>query len=113
MTSIGPAVANGGITTFLALLLCCLSTGHVFLTFFKVFSLTVAFGLFHGLVLFPVLLSVLGPEDTSPASESSSPVTSHSSDVSSSARSSQTTSPDKGKRNKAFDPDVGSHIFVT
>jgi len=106
VTSIGPAVANGGITTFLALLLCCLSTGHVFLTFFKVFSLTVAFGLFHGLVLFPVLLSVLGPEETSPASESSSPVTSPSSDVSSSASYSHTTSPDKGKRNRAFDPDI-------
>ena len=27
------------------------------------FVLTVVFGLFHGLVLFPVLLSVLGPSD--------------------------------------------------
>ena len=97
----------------------------------QVFSLTVAFGLFHGLVLFPVLLSVLGPEDTSPASESSSAVTSSSSDmsspatesssavtssssdVSSPANYSQTTSLDKGKRNRAFDPDIGSHIFFT
>ena len=37
VSSIGPAVANGGVTTFLALVLCCLSTGHVFLTFFKVY----------------------------------------------------------------------------
>jgi len=36
VSSIGPAVFNGGVTTFLALFLCCLSTGHVFLTFFKV-----------------------------------------------------------------------------
>ena len=34
--AIGPAVANGGMTTFLALLLCYFSTGHVFITFFKV-----------------------------------------------------------------------------
>jgi len=61
LSTIGPAVFNGGLTTFLALSLCSLSTGHVFLTFFKVFSLTVAFGLYHGLVLFPVLLSYLGP----------------------------------------------------
>jgi Niemann-Pick C1 protein len=61
VATIGPAVLNGGITTFLALLLCSLSTSHVFLTFFKVFMLTVSMGLFHGLVLFPVLLSLVGP----------------------------------------------------
>ena len=31
----GPAVLNGGFTTFLALVLCYFSTGHVLLTFFK------------------------------------------------------------------------------
>ena len=30
---------------------------------FQVFSLTVCFGLFHGLVLFPVMLAVAGPND--------------------------------------------------
>ena len=49
-------------TTFLALALCSLSTGHVFLTFFKVFTLTVLFGLYHGLVVFPVVLATLGPQ---------------------------------------------------
>jgi len=58
---IGPAVANGGFTTFLALVLLGASTSHTFLTFFKVFVLTVIFGLFHGLLLFPVILSVAGP----------------------------------------------------
>merc|ERR1719370_423997 len=60
--SIGPAVLNGGVTTFLALVLLSGSTSHTFLTFFKVFVLTVVFGLFHGLVLLPVLLSLVGPE---------------------------------------------------
>ena len=32
---IGPAVANGGFTTFLALVLLGASTSHTFLTFFK------------------------------------------------------------------------------
>ena len=63
--SIGPAVLNGGFTTFLALVLCSLSTGHVFLTFFKVFTLTVVFGLFNGVILLPVILSLVGPSDTS------------------------------------------------
>merc|ERR1712014_483030 len=61
VASIGPAVFNGGFTTFLAIILCSLSYSHVFLTFFKVFVLTVLFGLFHGLVLFPVILSMIGP----------------------------------------------------
>merc|ERR1711963_521003 len=60
--TIGPAVLNGGVTTFLALVLLAGSTSHTFLTFFKVFVLTVVFGLFHGLVLLPVLLSLVGPE---------------------------------------------------
>merc|ERR1719510_744861 len=61
---IGAAVINGGTTTFLALLFCGLSSSHVYQTFFKVFSLTVVFGLFHGLVLLPVVLSLLGPSQS-------------------------------------------------
>merc|ERR1711915_732265 len=61
LIKIGPAVLNGGITTFLALVLLGASTSHIFITFFKVFVLTVLFGLFHGLVFLPVLLSLIGP----------------------------------------------------
>ena len=68
VTAIGPAVFNSGVTTFLALVLCSLSSSHVFITFFKVFCLTVVFGLFHGLVFFPVLLSLTGPTDTDESS---------------------------------------------
>merc|ERR1719403_75274 len=50
LVTMGPAIANGGITTFLALLLLGFSESHIFITFFKVFLLTVIFGLFHGLV---------------------------------------------------------------
>ena len=72
---------NGGVTTFLALTMCAGSTSHTFVTFFKVrqlkkksgirsadfihlfkvFLLTVLFGLYHGLILLPVLLSLCGP----------------------------------------------------
>jgi len=61
LETIGPAVFNGGFTTFLALVLLAFSQSQIFITFFKVFFLTVVFGLFHGLVLLPVLLSILGP----------------------------------------------------
>merc|ERR1719461_799825 len=62
LLTIGSAVFNGGLTTFLALVLLGFSTSHVFISFFKVFVLTVSFGLFHGLVLLPVLLFILGPD---------------------------------------------------
>ena len=61
LEKIGPAVFNGGLITFLALVFCGVSTSHTFVTFFKVFVLTVVFGVYHGLVLLPVLLSLLGP----------------------------------------------------
>merc|ERR1719433_963180 len=69
--SIGPAVFNGGFTTFLALVLLGASSSHVFLSFFKVFVLTVVFGLFHGLFLFPSLLAMLGPQNRSNMTTSS------------------------------------------
>merc|ERR1712113_107524 len=86
---IGTAVINGGTTTFLALLFCGLSSSHVFQTFFKVFSLTVIFGLFHGLVLLPTALSIIGPSSSSSSSSLSSPL---SSSESSSINTNSTTS---------------------
>ena len=61
MVNVGPAVLNGGISTFLAFCLLCTSRSYIFLTFFKVFFLVVVFGLFHGLIFLPVLLSIVGP----------------------------------------------------
>jgi len=58
---IGPAVFNGGFSTFLAFVLLAGSKSHVFMSFFKVFFLVVVFGLYHGLVFLPVLLSIVGP----------------------------------------------------
>ena len=72
VTAIGSAVFKSGITTFLELVLCSLSSGQVFITFFKVFCLTVVFGLFHGLVLFPVLLSLTDTTDTTKSATTSS-----------------------------------------
>jgi hypothetical protein len=96
LTSIGPAVFNGGITTFLALVLLGFSTTHVFITFFKVFVLTVIFGLFHGLVFFPVILSIIGPKNNS---ENSSP-------NSTETNSSCSESDEKGVTNMSFVSDI-------
>jgi len=61
LSDLGPAIANAGMTTFLAVIILPASSSHVFLTFFKIFGLTVVYGVFHGLVFLPVLLSSLGP----------------------------------------------------
>ena len=39
------------------------SQTHVFITIFKIFFLTVIFGLFHGVVLLPVVLCHVGPNE--------------------------------------------------
>ena len=61
MTKIGPAVLNGGVSTLLAFSLLYTSQSYVFLSFFKIFFLICILGLFHGLLVLPVLLSLIGP----------------------------------------------------
>ena len=61
LSMIGPAVMNGGTTTFLAVILLCDSTSHGLITFFKVFFLTVLFGIFHAIVFLPVLFRCESP----------------------------------------------------
>ena len=99
---------NGGMTTFLALVMLGASTSHVFVTFFKVFVLTVLFGLFHGLVLFPVVLSMVGPVDKSYDSACQS-VGSASTDISPS--SSGASSPDRAP-NRIIVIEVSNVIFL-
>ena len=61
LRDMGPAVLNGGISTLIAFILLAGSESHVFSVFFKIFLMVVAFGLFHGLILLPVILSLIGP----------------------------------------------------
>ena len=64
MIKMGPAVFNGGFSTFLAFALLMTSKSHVFLVFFKIFFLVVVFGLYHGLIFLPVVMSLIGPAST-------------------------------------------------
>ena len=61
LIDMGPAVLNGGFSTFLAFVILMTSESFVFLVFFKVFFLVVFFGLYHGLVFLPIVLSLVGP----------------------------------------------------
>ncbi|XP_052280398.1 protein patched homolog 3-like isoform X3 [Dreissena polymorpha] len=61
LASIGPAVLYGGLSTFLAFVLLANSRSYGFILFFRVFMTVVIFGLFHGLVYLPVILTWVGP----------------------------------------------------
>ncbi|XP_061175023.1 protein patched homolog 1-like isoform X2 [Saccostrea echinata] len=61
LVEMGNPVFSGGFSTFLAFILLAAGKSYVFITFFQIFLLVVIFGLFHGLVYLPVLLSWIGP----------------------------------------------------
>ena len=56
--TISPAVLHGGVTTFLSLVFLASSESYCFITFFKIMSAIVLFGLFHGLLFLPNMLSL-------------------------------------------------------
>ncbi|CAN0219603.1 unnamed protein product [Pylaiella littoralis] len=70
VSDIGVAVVHGGLSTFLAVVLLSLSASYVFRVLFKQFFATAVMGLGHGLILLPVLLSLVGPAAYSSSSGS-------------------------------------------
>ncbi|XP_050309697.1 protein patched homolog 1-like [Anthonomus grandis grandis] len=62
VSSIGSAVLYGGLSTFIGVFMMSQSDAYTFQSFFKIFTLVIIFGLFHGTVLFPVILSLIGPK---------------------------------------------------
>ena len=61
LADIGAAVLSGALSTFLAVAVLLFSSSYVFEVLSRQFALTVGLGILHGLVLLPVLLSLLGP----------------------------------------------------
>eukprot|EP00002_Diphylleia_rotans_P030908 TRINITY_DN6399_c0_g1_i3.p1 TRINITY_DN6399_c0_g1~~TRINITY_DN6399_c0_g1_i3.p1 ORF type:complete len:183 (-),score=34.24 TRINITY_DN6399_c0_g1_i3:180-728(-) len=61
LTEIGPSVLNGGISTLLGISMLAFTTSEGFRIFFKMMFGIILFGLLHGLILFPVLISIFGP----------------------------------------------------
>lgn len=62
LETIGASVFVGGFSTLIGVLPLGFSSSEIFFTVFVVFFGLVLLGLLHGLVLLPVLLSILGPE---------------------------------------------------
>ncbi|GAB1610709.1 hypothetical protein Ahia01_001357300, partial [Argonauta hians] len=61
LKEMGPPVFHGGFSTMIAVIPLCLGDTYPFKTFFKVFYLVVTFGLYHGLIFLPVILSLYAP----------------------------------------------------
>jgi len=69
LADIGSAVLSGATSTFLAVVVLLFSKSYVFKILSQQFALTVVLGSLHGLVLLPVLLSLLGPKSFDSAEE--------------------------------------------
>mmetsp|Transcript_11956 Transcript_11956/g.16966 ORF Transcript_11956/g.16966 Transcript_11956/m.16966 type:complete len:911 (-) Transcript_11956:60-2792(-) len=67
LADIGSAVLSGATSTFLAVVVLLFSSSYVFEVLSRQFALTVALGVSHGLILLPVLLSLIGPQPFSSA----------------------------------------------
>jgi Patched family len=61
--TMGFSILIGGLSTFLGVMLLVFSTSHIFITIFRAFLALVLLGCAYGLILMPVVLSVLCPED--------------------------------------------------
>jgi Niemann-Pick C1 protein len=59
----GSSILIGGISTFLGTLPLAFSSSEIFTTIFTAFLGLVTLGCGHGLILLPVILSTIGPED--------------------------------------------------
>lgn len=61
--SIGTAVIYGGVSTFVALSMLSFAKTYSYRAFFQVNGLIILFGLYNGVVLLPVILSICAPND--------------------------------------------------
>ena len=67
LRGMGRAVFKGGLTTFVGVMMLSVASSDAFRTFFKMLFSTVVFGVYHGLVVMPVVLSLIGDTVVAPA----------------------------------------------
>ena len=63
LKTIGASILIAGMSTLLGTLPLAFSASEIFITIFYAFLALVVLGCGHGLILLPVILSMIGPED--------------------------------------------------
>ena len=61
----GSSVFHGAFSTFLAVGMMGFARLYTFVVFFKTWLFIIAFGVVNGMILLPILLSMIGPVDQS------------------------------------------------
>lgn len=61
LRDMGPAVFNGAMSTFIAVLVLSITDSYIFKVFFSSLFLCVVLGMAHGVIFLPVCLSILAP----------------------------------------------------
>lgn len=61
LRTMGSSILLGGASTFLGIMLLAFTSSEIFRTIFITYVGVVALGVSHGLVFFPVVLSLVGP----------------------------------------------------
>ena len=89
--ALGIPILQGAFSTILGVLGLAFAPSYIFVTFFKMIFLVIMLGAFHGMILLPVLLSIMGPGSCSSQAGSSHADTRGS--VSKSTRSSGLSTP--------------------
>eukprot|EP00043_Microstomoeca_roanoka_P017557 m.183896 g.183896 ORF g.183896 m.183896 type:complete len:910 (+) comp16660_c0_seq15:210-2939(+) len=62
LKALGRPVTHGAFSTFLALVLLAFAQSYIFQVLFKLLSLILFFAYFHGILVLPVVLSMIGPD---------------------------------------------------
>ena len=59
--ALGIPILQGATSTIIGVLGLAFAKSYLFVTFFKMIFLVITLGMFHGMILLPVLLSLMGP----------------------------------------------------
>jgi len=62
LTHLGSPLTHAGVSTFICTGILVFATTYVFKIFFQMFMMIISLGMFHGLVLVPVVLWKFGPD---------------------------------------------------
>ena len=63
ISTVGTSILLGGLSSFAGALLLAFTSSNIFYSVFVAFVSIVGLGLGHGLILLPILLSLVGPEN--------------------------------------------------